>query len=665
MVVTSPALPGERFTTEILAIDPILDPMTRTTRVRGLVSTPDATLRPESFVDVMIHVPLGEQLAVPEDAVLDTGEHQLVFAVRTMGRSSHVPSSSGAKRKATTRCGRAFPRASRSSRRRTSSSTRNRAFGPRSRPTNARQRQSAEVTRPMVERIIEFSAKNRGLVLLLTAVAVLGAVWTTKHIPLDAIPDLSDTQVIIYSRWDRSPDILEDQVTYPIVTALLGAPRIKAIRGFSDFGFSYVYVIFEDGTDLYWARSRVLEYLTKILSRLPEGVRTELGPGRDERRLGLPVRARRPLGHAVDSRELRSLQDWYLRYPLQSVPGRRRGRGRRRLREAVPGQRRPEPRFSPTGSRSTTSSRRSARATTRSAAGSSSLPGREYMVRGRGYVGSLEDIEKIVVGEDDEDGHAGAREARRAGRARARDPPRRRRPRRHGRHRRRHHRDAPGRERARRHRPREGEARRRSRRRFPQAWRSSRPTIARSSSSAPSTRSSTSSSRRCSSSALVILVFLWHIPSAIVPIVTIPISVLLAFIPMYFMGLTSTSCRSPASRSPSACSSTARSSRSRTPTSSSRSGTRAAGRATSTRCAWRRSRRSGRRSSSRCSSSPSRSCRSSRSSIRRAGSSSRWRTPRTSRWRSRRSSRSRSTRRCGCCSRAWTVRSARAGCAAS
>ena len=102
--------------------------------------------------------------------------------------------------------------------------------------------------------------------------------YRCARIPLDALPDLSDTQVIIYSRWDRSPDIVEDQVTYPIVTALLGAPRVKAVRGFSDFGFSYVYVIFQDGTDLYWARSRVLEYLSKIQPRLPEGVQTELGP---------------------------------------------------------------------------------------------------------------------------------------------------------------------------------------------------------------------------------------------------------------------------------------------------------------------------------------------------------------------------------------------------
>jgi hypothetical protein len=130
----------------------------------------------------------------------------------------------------------------------------------------------------MVERIIEFSAHNKFIVLILTAVAVAMAVYAMQNVPLDAIPDLSDTQVIVYSRWDRSPDIMEDQVTYPIITALLGAPKVKAIRGFSDFGFSYVYIIFQDGTDIYWARSRTLEYLSKILPRLPEGVQTEMGP---------------------------------------------------------------------------------------------------------------------------------------------------------------------------------------------------------------------------------------------------------------------------------------------------------------------------------------------------------------------------------------------------
>ena len=151
----------------------------------------------------------------------------------------------------------------------------------------------------MIRSIIRFSANNRFLVLLATAVAVVYGIYTLRHIPVDAIPDLSDTQVIIYSRWDRSPDIIEDQVTYPIVSAMLGTPNVKTIRGFSDFGFSYVYVIFQDGTDIYWARSRVLEYLSKIQPLLPEGVRDRAGARCHRRRLGLPVRPGRRLGHAV------------------------------------------------------------------------------------------------------------------------------------------------------------------------------------------------------------------------------------------------------------------------------------------------------------------------------------------------------------------------------
>src|SRR5438309_10486183 len=172
----------------------------------------------------------------------------------------------------------------------------------------------------MINRIIELSARNPIAVFLVMAVAVVAGWYAMQSIPLDAIPDLSDTQVIIYSRWDRSPDILEDQVTYPIATALLGAPRIKAVRGFSDFGYSYVYVIFQDGTDLYWARSRVLEYLSKILPRLPEGVQTELGP--DATSVGWVYQyALVDRSGKHDLAELRSLQDWYLRYHLQAVPG--------------------------------------------------------------------------------------------------------------------------------------------------------------------------------------------------------------------------------------------------------------------------------------------------------------------------------------------------------
>ncbi len=172
----------------------------------------------------------------------------------------------------------------------------------------------------MIKRIIEFSAHNRFLVLMVTAVLIACGIYSVKSIPLDAIPDLSDTQVIIYSKWDRSPEIIEKQVTYPIIANLLGAPKVKSVRGFSDYGYSYVYVIFEDGTDLYWARSRVVEYLNRITSLLPEGVKTELGP--DATSVGWVYQ------YAVvdesgkqNSGDLRSLQDWNIRYKLQSVPG--------------------------------------------------------------------------------------------------------------------------------------------------------------------------------------------------------------------------------------------------------------------------------------------------------------------------------------------------------
>jgi Cu(I)/Ag(I) efflux system membrane protein CusA/SilA len=172
----------------------------------------------------------------------------------------------------------------------------------------------------MIDRIIRWCATNRGIVVVIVAVLVAIGVWSIRHIAIDALPDLSDTQVIIFSKWDRSPDIIEDQVTYPITTALLGAPHVKAIRGFSDFGYSYVYVIFDEGTDIYWARSRVLEYLSKVQPSLPQGVETSMGP--DATGVGWIFQYA-----LVDTTgqhslaDLRSLQDWHIRYELQSVPG--------------------------------------------------------------------------------------------------------------------------------------------------------------------------------------------------------------------------------------------------------------------------------------------------------------------------------------------------------
>ncbi len=172
----------------------------------------------------------------------------------------------------------------------------------------------------MIRKIISFSANNRLLVILLVAVALVYAFYSMRQIRLDAIPDLSDTQVIVYTQWDRSPDIIEDQVTYPVIAALLGTPRVKAIRGFSDFGFSYVYVVFKDGTDIYWARSRVNEYLSKIQGSLPEGAKMELGP--DATGVGWVYQyVLEDRGGKHDLAQLRSYQDWYLRYALESVPG--------------------------------------------------------------------------------------------------------------------------------------------------------------------------------------------------------------------------------------------------------------------------------------------------------------------------------------------------------
>ena len=172
----------------------------------------------------------------------------------------------------------------------------------------------------MIDRIVTFSARNRFLVFAITAVLCVLGYWAMRRVPLDAVPDLSETQVIVYSKWDRSPDLVEEQVTYPIVTALLGAPKIKAVRGFSDFGYSYVYAIFEDGVDLYWARSRTQEYLAGALAGLPEGVKTSLGP--DATGLGWVfqyVLVDTSGKHSLA--DLRSAQDWYLRYQLRSVPG--------------------------------------------------------------------------------------------------------------------------------------------------------------------------------------------------------------------------------------------------------------------------------------------------------------------------------------------------------
>jgi len=387
----------------------------------------------------------------------------------------------------------------------------------------------------MIQSIIRFSAHNRFLVLLATAVVVGYGIYTLRRIPVDAIPDLSDTQVIVYSRWDRSPDIMEDQVTYPIVTALLGAPNIKVVRGFSDFGFSYVYVIFKDGTDIYWARSRVLEYLSKIQPLLPPGVRTELGP--DATGVGWVFQ----YALVDDSRthslaDLRTLQDWNLRYRLQAIPGVSEvaslGGFVKQYQVTV------DPNRLKAYELAIMDVAEAVRRSNNEVGGRLlEFSGKEYMVRGRGYVRNKEDLEKIVLKTDEKGTPVLLRdvgevalgpEIRRGvsdldGLG-----------------------DTVGGIVVMRH----GENAREVIRRVRDRLKEIEPSLPEGvrivttyDRSELIQRSIDNLTEELIAEVLivsfVIVLFLWHIPSAIVAIVTIPVSVLLAFIPMSFMGISS------------------------------------------------------------------------------------------------------------------------------
>ena len=251
----------------------------------------------------------------------------------------------------------------------------------------------------MLARLIDRSARNPILVILCVLLLASWGLWAGFQVPLDAVPDLSDVQVTIYTEWQgRSPTLIEDQVTYPIVTSLLAGPKVKRVRGVSEYGVSYVYVIFEDKTDLYWARSRVLEYMQKLTGKLPSGVAPTLGP--DATGVGWVYQyALVDESGAHDLAQLRSLQDWYLRYQLESVPG---------VAEvsAVGGfvkqyQIEVDP--------NTLAAYRLPIKTIIEAVRNSNaevsgrvleMAGTEYVIRGRGYLRSIDDIELIPVGTD-------------------------------------------------------------------------------------------------------------------------------------------------------------------------------------------------------------------------------------------------------------------------
>jgi Cu(I)/Ag(I) efflux system membrane protein CusA/SilA len=173
----------------------------------------------------------------------------------------------------------------------------------------------------MLTRIIDWAVNNKLIVLLFTIAAIAGGLWAIRETPLEALPDLSDVQVIVQADYnEQAPRIVEDQVTYPIAAEMLKVPGARTVRGYSFFGVSFVYVIFEDGTDLYWARSRVLEYLNGIQGKLPKSVTPMLGP--DATGLGWVYQyALEDTTGRLNLAELRSLQDWYLRYALTAVPG--------------------------------------------------------------------------------------------------------------------------------------------------------------------------------------------------------------------------------------------------------------------------------------------------------------------------------------------------------
>src|SRR5262245_29913071 len=251
----------------------------------------------------------------------------------------------------------------------------------------------------MIAKLIEWCAARRGLVIVLSAAVFVAAVLAMRSVPVDALPDLSDPQVVVFTEWmGRSPDLVEDQVTYPIVSSLLAAPKVTAVRGQSMFGMSFIYVIFEEGTDLYWARSRVLEYLSTLRARLPEGVSPTLGP--DASAVGWVYQyALVDKTGRHDLAELRAFQDFHLRYALASVPGVAEvasvGGYERQYQVEV------DPARLHAYGLALADVAAAVRRSNREVGGRViEMSGREYFVRGRGYVKSLDDLRRVAVGAD-------------------------------------------------------------------------------------------------------------------------------------------------------------------------------------------------------------------------------------------------------------------------
>jgi copper/silver efflux system protein len=249
----------------------------------------------------------------------------------------------------------------------------------------------------VIAKIIEYSARNKFIVFLFVFFALAWGYWAIQQTPLDAIPDLSDTQVIIYTEWlGRSPNLIEDQITYPITSTLLAAPKVQAVRGFSYLGSSFIYVIFKEGTDIYWARSRILEYLQAVRNKLPAGVNPVLGPDATSLGWGFSYAVVDEKGN-LDLAQLRSLQDWNLKLAIESVPGVAQvaslGGFVKQYQITV------DPNRLLGYNIPITKVMEAVRRSNLDVEGRViEFSGVEYMVRGRGYIKQIKDIENISVG---------------------------------------------------------------------------------------------------------------------------------------------------------------------------------------------------------------------------------------------------------------------------
>ena len=390
--ITTRAHPGRTFSGTVAVVYPHLMKETRTVRVRIELPNPDLALLPDMYGDVEIATGADQDvIAVPASAIIDSGSRQVVLLDLGDGRfepreikagrrgDDFVEVVSGVAEGDKVVVNGNFLIDAESN----LQSALKGSCQPRD---DGRQ--------PMIARLIGWSAKNLMLVLIATAFAVVAGIWAVRTLPLDAIPDLSDTQVIVYTEFPgQAPQVVEDQVTFPLTTSMLTVPRSKVVRGFSFFGVSFVYIIFEDGTDIYWARSRVLEYLNAAAKKLPAGVTPTLGP--DATGVGW-VYQYAVVGKNKSLAALRSLQDWDIRFGLSKAEGVAEvasvgGFVKQYAVVVDPGRLR-------TLDIPLAKVRDVIRGSNMDVGGRTlELSEHEFMVRGRGYLKGIDDIENIVV----------------------------------------------------------------------------------------------------------------------------------------------------------------------------------------------------------------------------------------------------------------------------